>query len=174
MMQSNVVTPKIYLACLAAYNAGCLHGCWIDATQEPGIIWQELRDMLASSPEPDAEEWAIHDYEGFGKIHLSEWEGIEQVNKLACFISEHGELGAGLLEHFSGDLREAEKALESYSGCYTSLADYVQEMTEETTEIPGHLVHYIDYEGMTRDMEINGDLCAIETSFQEVHVFWKE
>jgi antirestriction protein len=25
--------PRIYVACLAAYNNGNLHGAWIDATQ---------------------------------------------------------------------------------------------------------------------------------------------
>jgi hypothetical protein len=28
------ITPSIYVADLAAYNAGILHGIWIDATQE--------------------------------------------------------------------------------------------------------------------------------------------
>ena len=27
--------PRIYVACLAAYNNGHLHGAWIDAAQEP-------------------------------------------------------------------------------------------------------------------------------------------
>lgn len=56
---------KIYVACLAAYNNGKLHGRWIDATQGEDHIWDETRAMHAESPEPDAEEWSIHDYEGF-------------------------------------------------------------------------------------------------------------
>ena len=59
-------TPRIYVACLAAYNNGILHGCWVDADQSFEDIWQEIRDMLASSPIPGAEEHAIHDYDGFG------------------------------------------------------------------------------------------------------------
>ncbi|HCN93064.1 MAG TPA: antirestriction protein ArdA, partial [Hyphomonas sp.] len=51
--------PRIYVACLAAYNNGRLHGRWIDAT-DPHEVWQHVRGMLAASPEPDAEEWAIH------------------------------------------------------------------------------------------------------------------
>ncbi|KDA00755.1 antirestriction protein ArdA, partial [Hyphomonas oceanitis] len=51
--------PRIYVACLAAYNNGRLHGCWIDTT-DPHEVWQQVREMLAASPEPDAEEWAIH------------------------------------------------------------------------------------------------------------------
>lgn len=92
-----IETPRIYVACLAAYNGGTLHGCWIDAAQDVEDIWREIRQMLASSPEAGAEEWAIHDYEGFGPLRLIEFEGIENVHKLARFIDEHGEIGAALL-----------------------------------------------------------------------------
>ena len=62
--------PRIYVACLAAYNNGCLHGRWIDATT-PDEIRREVSAMLAASPEPGSEEHAIHDYEGFEGAHLS-------------------------------------------------------------------------------------------------------
>jgi len=58
--------PRIYVADLAAYNNGILHGVWIDATTELDDIQEQVRKMLRSSPEQDAEEYAIHDYEGFG------------------------------------------------------------------------------------------------------------
>jgi len=32
-MQTTTDTPRIYVACLAAYNSGKLHGEWIDASQ---------------------------------------------------------------------------------------------------------------------------------------------
>ncbi|MCH2458263.1 MAG: antirestriction protein ArdA, partial [Henriciella sp.] len=76
--------PRIYVACLAAYNSGCLHGRWIDATT-PDEIWEQVRAMLAASPEPDAEEWAIHDYEGFEGASLSEYAAFETVCELADF-----------------------------------------------------------------------------------------
>lgn len=47
--------PRIYVACLAVYNNGRLHGRWIDATA-PDEIWREVSAMLRASPEPDAEE----------------------------------------------------------------------------------------------------------------------
>lgn len=58
-------TPKIYVVCLAAYNNGKLHGVWIEANQPAEAIWDAIRAMLKNSPERDAEEWVIHDYEGF-------------------------------------------------------------------------------------------------------------
>ena len=85
--------PRIYVACLAAYNNGCLHGRWIEATT-PDEVMSEVRAMLADSPLPDAEEWAIHDYEGFEGAHLSGYESFETVCNQADFVAEHGRLGA--------------------------------------------------------------------------------
>ena len=164
---------RIYVACLAAYNNGILHGVWIDATQDVHDIWTEIRAMLRASPEVDAEEHAIHDYEGFGSLRLRVHEGLEGVCDKAAFIEEHGELGAAVAEYYGGDIEEAKRALEKhYTGQYRSLAEFAEEMTEEAgTEIPQNLAHYIDYEAMGRDMAIN-DVLAIETRFDEVHVFW--
>ena len=164
---------RIYVACLAAYNNGKLHGAWIDATQDIDDIQCQINQMLADSPEPDTEEYAIHDYEGFGGYVLSEYEGIQSVHEIACFIEEYLELAGELLSHFGGSLDDARKAMEeSYSGCYKSLAGYAEELTEDTSQIPGNLAYYIDYERMGRDMELNGDVYTIETAYDEAHVFW--
>ncbi len=63
-------TPRIYIACLAAYNNGHLHGAWIDADQDADQIRDAIAAMLARSPVEDAEEYAIHDYEGFEGVLL--------------------------------------------------------------------------------------------------------
>lgn len=88
---SDPKAPRIYVACLSAYNNGHLHGWWIDADQEPDALWLDIEDMLAESPMDDAEEWAIHDYENFGSIHIDEHEDLEQVCQWANLISEHRE-----------------------------------------------------------------------------------
>jgi len=162
---------RIYVACLAAYNNGILHGAWIDANQDEDAICYAIHDMLKVSPIECAEEYAIHDYEGFCGISISEYEGIAQVAEYAAFIAEHSELGGALYSHY-GDIESAQKAItDHYHGSYKSLTDFAEELTEETTQIPDSLRFYIDYEAMARDLEIN-DVVAIETGFEQVHVFW--
>lgn len=164
---------RIYVADIAAYNDGILHGIWIDATKEAKEILADVEAMLACSPEPNAVEWAIHDYENFGRGNISEYESFESVHEKALFIEEHGELGKAVLSHWCGDVEDAQSAMgDSYYGIYESLADYMQELTEETTKVPNHLEFYIDYERMARDMEMGGQLYAIETGYKQVHVFW--
>ena len=64
--------PRVYVACLASYNAGILHGRWVELdSTDAGINCDTLTEgtgaMLGESPIKDAEEWAIHDFDGFGE-----------------------------------------------------------------------------------------------------------
>ncbi|KCZ89741.1 antirestriction protein ArdA [Hyphomonas jannaschiana] len=162
---------RIYVACLAAYNNGILHGAWIDAQQGVEAINADIQKMLRASPIEGAEEYAVHDYEGFEGLSLSEYEGIQQIVDKAEFIAEHGTLGAELANYF-GDLESAQTALEDhYAGEFHSVSEFAEQITEETTEIPESLRFYIDYERMARDLEIN-DIIAIKLGFDCVHIFW--
>ena len=171
-METEPITPRIYVACLAAYNSGILHGAWIDADQDEEAMRSEIAAMLKASPVSGAEEYAIHEYEGFGDIRLEEFTGIGTVAHIAAFAAEHGALGLAVLSHFSGDFEEAREAVEDrYYGQFASLADYMQETTEETTSIPEPLRYYIDWQAMGRDAEMGGDVFTIQTASDEVHVF---
>lgn len=163
---------RIYVACLAAYNNGFLHGAWIDADQDADEIRGEITAMLARSPIEHAEEFAIHDYEGFEGVTISEYAGIDTVARMGAFIAERGALGTGLLEQFSGDIDQAESTLEDcYHGQFASLADYMEELITESVTIPEALRYYVDWDAMARDAEMGGDLFTIETAHGEVHVF---
>lgn len=164
---------RIYVADLAAYNNGKLHGIWVNACNVLDDILAQIHEMLADSPEGLAEEYAIHDYEGFDGYSVSEYEGISSVHVIACFMEEHPTFGGELLSQFNGNVEEARQAIEdNYCGCYSSVEDYAQQLTEETSQIPEHLALYIDYERMGRDMEISGDIYTIRTNYDEVHIFW--
>jgi len=45
--------PRIYVACLASYNNGVLHGAWIDAVQDADALQAEVATMLRASPYPN-------------------------------------------------------------------------------------------------------------------------
>ncbi|KCZ99691.1 antirestriction protein [Hyphomonas polymorpha PS728] len=164
--------PRLYVACLAAYNSGILHGRWIDVTT-PDEIRGELTAMLAESPVPGAEEWAIHDQEGFEDISLSEYADFDTVCDLASFLAEHGRLGAKLYDHFGGRLDETRAAFDDYAGPYKTAAEFAEEVIRETgTQIPQSLEYYIDWQALARDMALNGEILVFQTGFDEVHIFW--
>ena len=89
--------PRIYVACLAAYNNGWLHGAWIDVEDDADAVRDAINAMLKASPVAGAEEYAIHDHEGFGGVEIAEYAGVDKVVRIATFLRERGALGALVL-----------------------------------------------------------------------------
>lgn len=172
-------TPRIYVASLADYNAGRLHGRWIDANQSADAIREEIAEMLAESKQRTDGEWAIHDYENFGDLELSEYAGIDQVAQAAHLIAEHGPVFAALLAYVGGasNIDEALRYMEQgYCGEYDSLTDYAEQFIDDCYAdsikgLPEFIRYRIDYEGIGRDMEISGDVFTLECE-GKVHVFY--
>jgi antirestriction protein len=174
MSRSKHDAPRIYVADLAAYNAGRLHGEWIDATQDPDQIHEEIQAMLKKSPEPDAEEWAIHDFENFGGLQLSESEDMDKVSQVAKLIEEHGPLFAEVVSHFGGTqyLDDAVEAMEeNYQGGYDDLADWAEQFAKDTGASMENYENYIDWERVGNDAEMGGDIFTVEVD-GKVHVFF--
>jgi len=169
-MKTTQTTAKVYVACLAAYNNGILHGCWIDANQEAEAIHDAIKDMLASSPIANAEEWAIHDYVGFCGLRLSEYESIEKVAEMAAMIEEHGEAWAKFAEYEGIEYATLERFEEAYEGEWDTEEAFAENVASETMEIPQHLAFYIDYEKLARDMFIN-DYFSADSENCKVYVF---
>ncbi|KTC94704.1 antirestriction protein ArdA [Legionella erythra] len=165
-----MISPSIYVACLASYIEGILHGKWIDASQGKVIIDEQIQEMLSESPIEYAEEYAIHDYEGFGSLRISEFEDLETIIQYVEFMSEHGELGQVLLSEYGLD--EAEQMINDYyHGSYDSEVDFAWHIFEEcySSAIPNNLICYFDCEAFARDLFIS-DYCSVEAN-GETHVF---
>ena len=169
-MTTTQTTPRIYVACLAAYNSGFLHGSWIDANQDTEAIHEQIKDMLAQSPIANAEEWAIHDYEGFEGLRLSEYEDIARVAELAKLVQEHGEAWALYAQYVGIDYATEESFKEAYQGQWESEEEFAENLAEDTMEIPEHLQYYIDYEKIARDLFIN-DYFSAKGDDYKVYVF---
>lgn len=166
-------SPRIYVACLAAYNAGRLYGQWIDANQSPNDLADAVRAMLARSPVRNAQEFAIHDYEGFGGAKVDEHASLQSVADLAAFIVDYGDAAVAALVHFAG-LDEAREAVtERYHGSAASLAEWAEAFLEETGQlasVPEALRSYIDFERYAADLELGGDVVSVDHN-GTVHVF---
>lgn len=157
---SSAVQPRIYVACLAAYNAGYLHGTWIDADQDADAIERSVREMLAKSPIPLAEEWAIHDYENFGSLRLSEWESFERVAAIGACIAEHGLAFTAWLSYDSSlDPSDTQGFEDAYCGEWDSLRAYAEDFAESTglydlAERAESSYVVVDIDALTRDLDI--------------------
>lgn len=172
---------RIYVACLASYNSGDLFGTWInvdgkDADDLERDVWAMLAKSPANTEDQDAEEWAIHDHEGFPEGAVGEFTGLETVATLAEALNEHGKALELILRYY-GDLEEALEHLEdgAYQGEYDSLEDWAEQFLEDTgalQDVPENLRNYIDFEAYARDARLGGDVLFIEDGHRSVHVFW--
>lgn len=168
--------PRIYAASLADYNNGEHHGSWIEAARPPEDIHDKIQRMLGASAIAGAEEWAIHDYEGFGRFRLHEYEQIETVSRIANGIVEHGPIFTHWVEHVGTEDADAlERFDEHYLGSWDSLAAYAEELLDDLGidldhVVPGWLNPYvrIDYEQLGNDLAT--DLYASEDS-AGAHIF---
>ena len=164
---------RIYVACLASYNAGTLFGKWIDANQSAEEIQAEIFAMLKASPERGSEEWAVHDYEGFGEISLSEWPDISRVSKIASLIEDHGDAFSLWYSNQDAQNLETEELEEKFSeqwqGAHDSkvaFADYLLDSTGQLAEMPEFARRYFDFEAYARDLELGGDYSFVRANGQ--------
>ncbi len=165
-MNTKTRNPQIYVADLAAYNAGKLKGIWIDATWSKPEILEEICHHING-------DWRIDDCSGFYGISATKYD-LEEISKIANGIKEHGEAFYSFVEHYGADI-EGDKFDEAYCGCYTSQESFVEEMLEErgTTEkveAAGLKSYYIDYERIARDWFVD-DYFSHEAGYERHHIF---
>ena len=173
---------RIYVASLSDYNAGYLHGTWIEVNDE-FTMREQIEAMLAESPTAKAEgcpaeEWAIHDFEGFGDVRLSEYEDIDWIVALAEGAEEHGDAFLAWVAHEPAHNRDASDFQEAFLGEWPSLADYVEDYWEQCGEAPKasggscwHPANYTDWEKMAQDLDASGDFLVLDALNGGVFVF---
>lgn len=173
-------SPRIYVASLADYNAGRLHGAWIDATQDPEEIHAKIASMLRQSPEPIAEEWALHDYEGFCGLPLSEHESVDRVSKIARGIATHGAAFAAWISICDREEESIDRFEDCYLGGFPSRETYAEETVDDLgyqqmidEAIPDYLAPYVRLAAaaLIHDAELRGDITIIDNPDATVSVF---
>jgi antirestriction protein len=164
--------PRIYVASLTDYNAGVLHGQWIDAANDVETLQAQIDEMLRASPTMAhhgdvAEEWAIHDYDGFGELRLEEHEALSTIAIIANGIDTHGLAFAAWVAHSGARSPDVIDRFEDhYQGKWESVQAYAENLLDELgaqrtiTDAPQWLQSYLtlDVAGFARDLEISGDI----------------
>lgn len=150
---------KIYVACLAAYNSGRLHGAWIDATSDTEAMQEAVDAMLAASPVADAEEWAIHDYDGFP--NLGEYPGLEAVADMAQLFEDFDHIDEGdlraILDNFRDPAEARDELDDNFVGTFNTFRDYADDAADENMAAhdikdDSPLARYFDYDAWARDL----------------------
>ena len=169
--------PRIYVACLAAYNNGYLHGKWIEVSGCEKELELEIKEIIDTSTAEYAEEWAIHDHEGFEGYHIAEYMSIPTICRIAELMNENGNFPsnvvASLIQDFGTD--SVNEWLEDhFVGSYKDMEDYAYEYLEssgELSNLPESLQYYFDYKAYARDLDLNGDIITIDGNDGLLYIF---
>lgn len=170
--------PRIWVGSLADYNAGHLHGEWLDAAVPDDELLEGVQRILASSREAGAEEYGIFDYDEFGAYTVGEYEQLDVVARVARGIAEHGPAFAAYAQLHDGDADMLATFEDSYAGEYKSPASWAEEVlgeleAEVDRAFPDYLRGYvsIDYAGFARDAALSGQMHFEPTGTGGVYAF---
>lgn len=153
---------RIYVACLASYNAGILYGAWIDVSDDASEMQDAINSMLAKSPTSGAEEWRIDDQDG-------DWMGIKvdgyDLDKIAMheeMLNDHGGAWAAYVDTV-GDHYATPSGFEDACVCaYPDPETWAEEILEGTFDLPENLRFYFDYAKYARDCQLSGDVTFVD------------
>jgi len=153
---------RIYVACLEAYNDGDLHGEWIDMSQGVAEVKEQIKIMLKKYPKNEnAEEYTIHDYEGFGEFEVGEYSSIEEIYEVAEFLNNE-DFDVSTLSQIVNEygIEGAEKRVELYQGKYNSWEDFAYCLIRDIGAldgVPQFIQNYFDYASYGYDLRIGGE-----------------
>ena len=155
MTTTTKTDAQIYVACLASYNSGVLHGEWITPKADKEELKEQIEKILKSSPIEDAEEFAIHDYNDFP--NLGEYPGLDNIIKVQEAIDEHGQyIVNAFLENWS--VEDLDPVGDAYYGKYDNFTEFAEQLAHETIEglnenhTDSTLARYFNYEAWERDL----------------------
>lgn len=155
--------PSVWIACLASYNSGILHVAWVNVPETVKEFQEEIDKVIKSSPFPDSEEWAFHDYFDFAPFEVDEWEDMNTLIMKANVLNslESYEVEAfdkwEYNEHSGDDAQSIlDRFRDEYRGEYQSGEDYAFHFYSECYETPEYLMNYINYEMIWTEMTYDG------------------
>lgn len=142
-------------------------GMWLDMYSFTD--WDEIRGALSAAKlcsDDYGGDILAADAEGLAKCFLSRY-GTFDMDAFVSFVSELRDdehaAAAAYIDHVGAQYATPENFRDAFRGEYPSMADYAEELTRECYgEIPEHLDHFIDWEAMGRDMEMN-DYFSVDT-----------
>lgn len=157
---------RIYVACLASYSCGMLHGAWVDCTgKSADDLREDVAAILKSSPIKGAEEWAIHDNEGFGSL-VEEYTPLDVIAAIEGVLDAGHGVGLRYLVQWGG-YRAPEAIDKAAEVVWTDQepAQYAEDHTGDSgglEGVPAHILPFIDWEAMGHEWVTSGAIVKVD------------
>lgn len=157
--------PALWIGCLAAYNAGTLHGEWMQASTSTDEMYTAIQEILATSPEPHAEEWEIMDTDNLPReICRADLYTVAAYTQALEDLRQYpnpAELLAAWVDWRGPDELDAAYIQDVYLGQFDNVQAYAEQYADDCgmlNGLPEHLRPYFDFAAFARDLELNGDV----------------
>lgn len=172
--------PRFFVVSLTDEQAGVRHGCWIDGNQPVHAMRAQISAMLQRSKQPEANGWAIREYDGFEGLRAEQDDVLRQLGEAARGIAKHGEIFPVLVKHLGGLGRvdEAHRLLDTcYGGAHHSIGAYAEAyfgyFYNELYQLPSVLRESIDFERVGAKLLEAREIYTLDAGGQ-LHVFARE
>lgn len=102
---------------------------------------------------------------------------VDKAEEIAGHVEEHGPAFRAWIDNQGVAYADPERFQESYRGEYPSLAEYVQEYWDDTSELRApdgqwwHPLNYVDWGRMAEELETSGDIFTMPAANGGVYVF---
>ncbi len=170
-------TPRVWIGCLACYNAGRLVGEWYDATDAGDITPEDVHGRATSH-----EELWCFDHENFAGVLTGECSPME-ATRLADALNEVDDSEraafAAWVAHQDGDINEPDRFHDQYRGEWDSISEYAYSFATDTAA--SHEAREmmdsppwpfsIDWTEAGEQLERDGDIATVQTPDYNVWVF---
>lgn len=174
---------EIYLTDLQAYNEGHLVGKWIRLPLSSFELSQALSEVLTEGEHEckssNHEEYFITDFDWLDNeefFPIDEYENIYELNEKLKTIQElapdkHKVIAFLLHENLAADLEDAiSKVDEVIVHENQTMEDIAYEVMQElygADLLPSIIANHIDYEGIGRDLEMDGNYFEVGSDIYE-------
>ncbi|CAA6803884.1 MAG: Unknown protein [uncultured Sulfurovum sp.] len=163
---------RVFITDLAAYNNGYLVGEWVNLPMEKEELELSIKDILSQGEKVckygSHEEYFITDYEweDVTVFSIQEYDNPYLLNEKLTLLTEKVDsvqyknvktlLENELVENFEDAIANVDKLI-VYEN--STMKDVAMQYIEEFVDLNGYhslIVNHIDYEGIGRDLEIQG------------------
>ena len=161
MEKTTDTTPRVWIVCLAHYNAGRLVGEWFDAATADEVTLADVHEGSGLGYAECEELW-VFDHENIpvrgelDPLAAAAWGRClaEVDDSLRPALYAWVESGDYIAEG-TGDLPSISEFEERYQGHWDSFREYAEQLADDIgllTDVPGEIARYFDWRAWSRDL----------------------
>lgn len=159
-MTATDTTPRVWIGCLACYNAGRLVGDWHDASDADEVTTADVHGRDSSHDElwcfdleniPVRREMSPSEAAEWGRVFYE----VDEHQRAALYAWV---AGGDYVSEGAGGLPSASDFEERYAGHWDSFDDYARQLADDIgllSDVPEGIASYFDWQSWTRDLKFD-------------------